>query len=74
MPLATGRLNRRSSKEAIAGAISKAIATMMEEYKKSGKIGNTKPDDEGHALKIAQAIAYADARRNAGSKVKKEGG
>lgn len=69
MPLATGRLNRRSSKEQIQRAISQCIETEMNEYKRTGKIGRITPDDKEHALKIAQGMCYADARRHAGSKV-----
>lgn len=68
MPLATEKLNRRSSEGAIGKAISGAIATMMGEYERTGKIGRTKPRDKAHAQEIAVAIAHEDARRHAGEK------
>lgn len=69
MPLATAKLRRRSSKEAVQGAISSCIATLMGEYKETGKIGTSTPESDEAARKQAAAICYADARRHAGSKV-----
>jgi len=66
MPLATGRLNRRSSKEAIKEAVSACIETVMHEWKKTGKIGDSRPDNEEEARKQAAGLCYADARRHAG--------
>lgn len=54
MPLATGRLNRRSSKEAIDKAISACISQLADEH----------PDwDNDRRV----AACYADARRHAGA-------
>lgn len=36
------------------------VKELIEEYKESGKIGNTEPDDMKHALEIANAIAYKE--------------
>jgi len=72
MPLATERLTRRSSKEAIQEAISSCIETLMKEWKEDGKIGNSRPKNEREARVQAAAVCYADARRHAGgSSVKK---
>lgn len=37
--------------------ISANIAMLMREYRRTGKIGNTRPDNQEHALEIASAIA-----------------
>ena len=66
MPLPTGRLNRRSSREAIQGGISSCIEQVMHEYKETGKIGNITPRDADHAREIASGLCYEDARRHAG--------
>lgn len=34
------------------------VGELMNTYKKTGKIGNTKPKNKQHALKIANAISY----------------
>lgn len=44
--------------------ISENIAELIREYKDSGKIGNTTPDDMAHAQKIASAIAYKKAGKS----------
>lgn len=44
--------------------ISDNIAELIREYKDSGKIGNTTPDDMEHAQKIASAIAYKKAGKS----------
>lgn len=36
------------------------VKELMHKYKKSGKIGNTKPEDTEHAEEIANAIAYKE--------------
>lgn len=35
------------------------VAEVLRSYKKTGRIGNTKPRNMKHALRIAQAIAAA---------------
>lgn len=55
MPLKSG-----SSKK----VISDNIAELIREYKDTGKIGNTEPDDMDHAQKIASAIAYKEAGKS----------
>lgn len=50
-------LKKGSSKE----TISKNIETEMKSYKKSGKIGTSKPGSKKKAVKQAAAIAYAKA-------------
>ena len=72
MPMKTDKLRRNSSKEAVQAAISQDIEMMMGEYKKTGKIGTSSPENEEAARKQAAAIAYANARRNAGGKVGKK--
>lgn len=67
MPLATEKLRRRSSKEAIDKAVSSCIETVMHEWKETGKIGNSHPDSEEEARKQAAAVCYDDARRHAGA-------
>lgn len=37
---------------------SNIVKELLDEYKSSGKIGNTKPKDLNHAQDIANAIAY----------------
>lgn len=39
--------------------ISRKIKKIMDEYKKTGKIGRIKPKSKKHAQKIAAAIAYS---------------
>lgn len=39
------------------------VAELIREYKDSGKIGNTEPDDMAHAQKIANAIAYSEKEK-----------
>jgi hypothetical protein len=38
------------------------IKELMDTYKKTGRIGNTKPKSKAHAAKIAAAIAYRKSR------------
>ena len=52
--------------------ISKNIAECIRSYKKSGKIGNTRPKSLSHAVKICQAAAYSSARRSKGKSVVSE--
>jgi hypothetical protein len=52
--------------------MSKNIKTEMDEYKKSGKIGNSKPASKKKAQKQAVAIAYSKAR-DSGAKLPKKG-
>ena len=52
MPLKSGKSKK---------TISKNIQEMIRAYKKTGKIGNIKPKDLKHALKIASAAAYSKA-------------
>lgn len=42
--------------------VSANIKELMDKYKSSGKIGNTKPKSTEHAQKIAAAIAYRRKR------------
>ena len=66
MPRATQRLNRRSSKEAIQEAISSCIETVMREWKETGRIGNSRPENEEEARKQASGLCYSEARSRAG--------
>lgn len=66
MPLATEKLSRRSSKEAIQEATSSCIETLMHEYERDGTIGRSRPESKEEARKQAAAICYGDARRHAG--------
>lgn len=43
--------------------ISANIAECIKSYKKSHKIGNIKPRNLAHAIKICKAMAYKEARR-----------
>ena len=52
--------------------ISKNIAECIRSYKKTGKIGNTRPKSLSHAVKICQAAAYSSARRSKGKSVVSE--
>jgi len=54
MPLETGKSD---------AALSANISLMMREYRRSGKIGDTRPRDQKHAQEIAAAIAYEKAGR-----------
>jgi hypothetical protein len=40
------------------------VKEMIHSYKKTGKIGNTKPGSMKKALDIANAAAYSSARRS----------
>lgn len=46
-------------------AIGSMISEMMHKYRRTGKIGNTKPDSATHARLIATAVAYDTKRRPA---------
>jgi hypothetical protein len=59
MPLATEKLRRRSSKEAIQAAISACIETLEKENER-------RPEGKKRSHEQIQAICYADARRHAG--------
>jgi hypothetical protein len=47
---------------ATSNVVSRNIAELLRSYKKTGKIGNTKPRSLTHARKIASAAAYAKSR------------
>ena len=53
-------LRKGSSKSTISSNIRECILS----YKKSGKIGNIKPKNLAHAMKICQAAAYSTARKS----------
>lgn len=55
MPLKPGKSN---------DVVSENIEELMHSYEKDGKIGNTTPRDEKHALKIAKAIAMNKAGKS----------
>jgi len=67
MPRATERLNRRSSKSAIQEAVSSCIETTLSEWKKTGKIGTSRPGSEEEARKQAAGLCYSEARSRAGT-------
>ena len=46
--------------------ISKNIEECIHSYKKTGKVGNTRPKSLSHAVKICSAAAYSSARRSKG--------
>jgi hypothetical protein len=50
------------SKGSSPKTISANIAELLRAYKKTGKIGNTRPKNLAHAQKIATAIAQGKAR------------
>ena len=52
-------LRKGSSKKTISSNIRECI----ESYKKSGKIGNIKPKNLKHAMKICSAASYSTARK-----------
>jgi len=54
MPLQTGKSD---------AAISANISLMIREYRRSGKIGTTRPRDPKHAQQVAAAVAYEKAGR-----------
>ena len=53
MPLSKGKSKRTHSKN---------VSELMSAYKKTGKIGSSKPKSLAHAIEIANAIAYRKAR------------
>jgi len=66
VPRATERLNRRSSKEAIAEAISSCIETEISGWKETGRIGTSRPETEEEAREQAAGLCYSEARSRAG--------
>lgn len=66
-PLATERLNRRSSKAQIEKAISACIETELSSYHETGKIGASSPGSEEEARAQASAVCYHSARSHAGA-------
>ena len=44
--------------------ISKNIAECIRSYKKSGKVGNARPRNLKHAMRICSAAAYTSARKS----------
>lgn len=52
-------LKKGSSQKTISANIKECIGS----YKKSHKIGNIKPRNLSHAIKICKAMAYREARR-----------
>lgn len=67
--LPTGKLNRRSTVDAIRKAISACQQELENEYDRSGKIGNRTPEDMNEVWKVSMEECYRDARRHAGTKV-----
>lgn len=55
MPLAKGKSDKTRNKN---------IKELMDRYKKTGKIGKTKPKSAKHAAAIASAISYRQQRGN----------
>ena len=53
-------LKKGSSKKTISSNIRECI----ESYKKSGKIGNIKPKNLKHAVKICSGMSYGSAKKN----------
>ncbi len=53
-------LKKGSSKSTISSNIRECIMS----YKKSGKIGNTKPRNLKHAMSICSAAAYSTAKKS----------
>ena len=52
--------------------IAQNIKEMMDSWKQTGMIGNTKPRSKVHALRIAQAAAYTAARHSTNRNSEKE--
>ena len=67
--LTTTKLSPRSSHTEIEAAIEECTKMGVKEYKATGRIGNTRPQNEAHALEISCGLAVTDARRHAGDKV-----
>lgn len=63
----TAGINRRSSIVQINDAIKECTKSALKEYKATGLIGNTRPDNVEHAFEIAYGLSAEDARRRAGS-------
>lgn len=55
MPLESGKGQKH---------VSNNIGEMMKSYQQTGKIGNTHPQNRDHAMRIAAAAAYSEARRS----------
>jgi len=64
MPTPVDNLNPQSSSEQSNEAISQCIQIEMDNYHKTGMIGNAKPRNESHARQIAIASCSNQASRN----------
>ena len=71
MLLPTEKLTRRSTIEHIQETIFECQKQVMDEYDRSGKIGEKTPKDWNDARWVAYEVCYLDARRHAGTKVPK---
>ena len=67
----TGRLTRRSTKQAILDAVRGCVKSALIEYAETGEMGNMKPGNLQQAYEMAYEIAVDDARRHAGDRVPK---
>jgi hypothetical protein len=61
MPMAVDKLSKGSSREQVDRAISDTIAMLIREWRRTGKIGDSRPKTITEAQEQAAAIAYGIA-------------
>lgn len=69
MPLPIESADERTQPARVRELISRTIAFLIREYRRTGRIGNSVPKNTTDAVEQATAIAYSEARRRTGKKL-----